>query len=82
MKTLTRPDTNVSIYLFDDEIPVLIGATQTQVGDPAQLYISDCDTSNIVLHENVTAPDDWAGHKYLYVNGAWEPNPDLPPAQP
>ena len=32
--------------------------------------------SFIIQTSGVTAPEDWAGHKYLYVNGAWEPNPD------
>ena len=76
MKTITRLGTNVSLYVFDDNIVVNIQDNQTVIGDPVTLYIADCNLSNVVLFENVTPPDDWCGHKYLYtVDNGWELNP-------
>jgi hypothetical protein len=74
MKTLTK--NNLSIYLFDDAEPLAITASEITVGSPAKLIIGDCNASNTVLHENVTAPEDWYGHKYLFDGTAWTLNPN------
>lgn len=82
MKTICRlPDfqvPNVSLYLFDDAKPVSVEADRTVIGDPANpdLIVMDCNTSNCVLHEGVTNPDDWFGWKYTYTNAdGWVLNP-------
>ena len=76
MKTIVRLDTNVSLYIFDDNQVVNIQDNQTVIGDPVIMCIADCDSSNVVLFENVTPPADWYGHKYLYtVDNGWELNP-------
>ena len=82
MKTICRlPDfqvPNVSIYLFADDKPVSIEADRTVIGDPANpdLIIMDCNTSNCVLEEGVTNPDDWFGWKYTYTDAdGWVLNP-------
>lgn len=36
--------------------------------------IGDLNSTNAVLVENVTPPEDWRGCKYLY-DGAWTLNP-------
>jgi hypothetical protein len=76
MKTIVRKDSNVSLYLLPDSTVVKIGDPMTQVGEPAEFMIADCNTGNCVVHENVTAPDDWAGCKYLFDGTNWTPNPD------
>ena len=82
MKTIVRNGSNVSLYLFDDSIPVVIGADKTTVGDPATLYIDDCNSSNATLFEGVTAPAEWTGWKYLYTAaGGWVINPDWTPPE-
>lgn len=83
MKTITRNDTNVSLYLFDDTETVVMAATETTVGNPPQLIISDCGTSNSTLYEGVTNPDEWVGWKYLYTTeDGWVLNPDwIPPSE-
>lgn len=73
MKTLTKD--NRSLYLFEDLEPITITAENIVVGNPPKLIIGDCNASNTVLHENVIAPDDWAGCKYLFDGLAWTISP-------
>lgn len=76
MKTIVRKGFGISLYLLPDATQVMIGESGTQVGNPAEFMIADCNTETAVLHENITAPDDWVGHKYLFDGTAWTPNPD------
>ena len=77
MKTITRTDTNASLYIFDDDVVVNIQASQTSVGNPVTLYIADCNSTNAAVIENVTPPADWAGHKYFYTAAdGWQLNPN------
>lgn len=83
MKTICRladytQGPNISLYLFPDDKEVLVGSDRTTIGDPSnpEMYIMDCDSSNVVLHEGVTEPDDWFGWKYFYTaDGGWTSNP-------
>ena len=74
MKTLTKD--NVSVFIFDDAEVLSIAEETITVGDPAKLIIGDCGSSNSVLHENVTPPEDWVGRKYLFDGTNWSLNPD------
>ena len=76
MKTLVRKDSNISIYLFKDDVTVVVEDLVTKVSGVIPLTITDCDQSNILLFENVTPPNDWDFHKYLYDAGAWTLNPN------
>ena len=84
MKTICRladytAGPHISLYLLADDKQVLIGSDKTTIGDPSNpdMYIMDCDSSNVVLHEDVTEPDDWYGWKYFYTtDGGWVLNPD------
>ncbi len=82
MKTLVWKDTNVSLFLWADGVPVVVGDVMTQAGDPVDMHILDCTSASAVLHENVTAPDDWFGCKYLFDGTAWTPNPDWVAPEP
>jgi len=76
MKTLTRTESNISIYLFEDNKNLDINAHSIVVGDPVNFIIADCNTNNTLLHQNVTPPSDWVGGKYTYVDGVWDTNPN------
>lgn len=76
MKTIVRKGTNLSLYLVADDVPVVMDAQMAQIGDPVDMYVSDCTTDNAVLHENVSDPGDWRGSKYFYNAGAWTLNPN------
>lgn len=76
MKTLTLTPSNVSIYTFDDAVELIIGDDNIVVGSPVQFVIADCNISNTNLYENVTPPQDWAGHKYLFDGSNWLANPN------
>ena len=76
MKTIVSLDTDVSLYVFDDNTTVDIQDSQVLIGDPVTLCVADCNSYNVVLFENVTPPADWYGHKYLYtVDNGWVLNP-------
>jgi hypothetical protein len=79
MKTLCFTDTNVSAYLFDDATPVEVTSENTIVGQPVEFFIGDMKSTTATLYDNVTAPSDWVGHKYLFDGQAWTINPDYKP---
>lgn len=73
MKTLVKHQ--ISIYLFNDDMNLDISDERIVVGDPVEFIISDCNALNTSLYEQVTAPADWRGHKYLFDGQQWTPNP-------
>jgi len=78
MKTIIENETNCSKYLFSDDKQLNITDQFIEVGDPDNLdfIISDLNSDNATLIQNVSAPDDWYGCKYNYVNDAWEVSSD------
>lgn len=73
---ITRNETNISLYALDDAKAVSIKADRTEIGDPVEFIIADCNASNVTLHTGVTTPEDWAGHKYFFDGVTWTLNPD------
>ena len=74
MKTIVENSTNLSKYLFENDMTLNIGSEEIAVGDPSNLdfYIGDLNSSNCTLHENVTnAPADWIGNKYTFDGTTW-----------
>lgn len=76
MQTMTRIGTDVSLYLWPDDTVVVIGESDTAIGDPVTVVIADCTLADVLLHIGVEAPADWAPWKYLYDGVQWTPNPD------
>ena len=74
MKTLVK--NNKSIYVFDDAEVLDITTDNIQVGEPARFIIEDCNSSDTTLHTDVTPPENWVGHKYLFNGTTWTENPD------
>ena len=80
MKTLVKKNSNVSIYLFDDGEYISVETDKVIVGNPVRFIITDCNSTNVNLFENVTDPGDWIGWKYLYTTkNSWELNPNWNP---
>lgn len=76
MKTIVRKSNGLSLYIYPDETTILTDGLYFQVGVPPELFICDCTQDNALVHESVTPPDDWAGHKYLFDGITWTQNPD------
>ena len=74
MKTLVK--SNKSIYLFENDVSVVLTDTEITIGDPATLIIADCNSTDTVLYTDVTAPDDWAEHKHFFDGTTWTVNSD------
>ena len=72
MKTLIKNENNWSLYIFEDGASVTINSNSITTPD---FIIGDLNSSNATMVENVTAPSDWAGCKYIYDNSTWTVNP-------
>ena len=82
MKVITNSTTNVALYTFDDSQVVLPESDRIVIGEPPELIIGDYSSDTATVYENVTVPEDWRGHKYLY-DGSWSDNPDwVEPVEP
>jgi len=80
MKTLIENATKESKYIWPDDAVITLGADMTSAPNS---NISDMNSTNATLIENVTPPDDWFGCKYLYDNSTWTLNPQwVEPTQP
>ena len=71
MKTLIRNEDNISIYLFEDSVTLVISEDGIIVGDPIDFHIGDRNSQNTTVIENITAPSDWSHWKYKYISGQW-----------
>tara|TARA_B100001093_G_scaffold519073_2_gene606335 strand:+ start:2159 stop:2425 length:267 start_codon:yes stop_codon:yes gene_type:complete len=71
MKTIVDNATNTSRYLLADDKAVTMGADSITVGDPEEFIISDLNSGNATLIENVIEPADWFGTKYTHDGTAW-----------
>jgi hypothetical protein len=76
MKTIVKNESNVSLYLFDDDVALVVGDNDIVVGNPAQFIIGDCNAFNVTVYEQVSDPGQWQGWKYLFDGTAWTLNPD------
>ena len=73
MKTIVQNESNYSSYVFEDDTEVTISSDN--IATP-NFIISDLNSSNSTMHENVTPPDDWVGNKYTFDGTTWAANPD------
>ena len=72
-KTIIQNATKKSSYIFDDDVAIQI--TDTTIITP-NFIVSDLNSGNSTLVENVTPPEDWFGNKYLYDSGVWTEDPN------
>ena len=80
MKTIicNKTANSVSKYLFADDKNVTLNEHNIVVGIPAapDFIIGDMNNTNATLVEDVTAPEDWYGGKYFYIDGTWSVDPN------
>lgn len=74
MKTIVETSTGLSKYLFDDGEFVFVTDENMTVGSPPKFIIGDLNSTNAIVYENVTAPDDWFGNKYVFDGSEWSLN--------
>lgn len=72
MKTIIELETNESKYLESGDTAINVFEDRIEVGNPLVYTIADLNSGNAIVIEGVTAPSDWIGCKYKYVNGDWE----------
>jgi len=75
MKTIVQKETNISLYVVQDDDLVVVNKFTIEIGNPADTIVCDCGADSVLVYANVTPPDDWKGCKYLFSNGIWSPNP-------
>jgi hypothetical protein len=73
MKTIVQNENNYSSYVFEDDTEVTISSDNIITPN---FIISDLNSSNATMHENVTPPNDWVGNKYTFNGTTWAANPD------
>lgn len=72
MKTIVEKSTNLSKYLLEDSVSVVMGEDNITVGDPAQFIVGDMTNSTATLHTDVSnVPEDWTGNKYTFNGSTW-----------
>tara|TARA_B100001079_G_C16407691_1_gene514577 strand:+ start:3185 stop:3478 length:294 start_codon:yes stop_codon:yes gene_type:complete len=76
MKTLVN-DNNHSVFLWEDNVVLNESQDRYEVGDPVELIISDCNSTNTTLYEDVTPPADWVGCKYFFDGTDWTKDTDF-----
>ncbi len=78
MKTIVRKSDNISLYLFADDKEVTLESDKTIIGptDNPDLYIADCNSSNVNVHTSVDNKTDYWGWKYKHDGSAWSANSD------
>tara|TARA_R100001198_G_C5207213_1_gene193902 strand:- start:717 stop:1172 length:456 start_codon:yes stop_codon:yes gene_type:complete len=79
MKTIVRKSDNISLYLFADDKEVTLESDKTVIGptDNPDLYIADCNSSNVNVHTSVSNKTDYWGWKYKHDGSAWSANADF-----
>ena len=79
MQTIVRKGTNISLYYLTDSKTVDITSTETTIseGGTPELIISDCNTSNAILHTGVDSKSDYWGWKYKHDGSSWSANTDF-----
>lgn len=82
MKIITRKDSHLALYAFDDNESINVQWDGTRVGNPLHLVIADCNLENTVIHQSDNTPDDFIGCKYFFDGKAWTLNPDYTPFEP
>lgn len=75
MKIITRD--KIVVYVLEDSEYVEITDNLTIIGNPVTIYVSDCKSNNAEVFENVEAPTDWKGGKYIYENSEFKLNPNF-----
>lgn len=75
MKTVLDSN-NVSIHLWQDEAHVSLAAEGLYY--EGNLDDESLNETNAQIITDITAPEDWYGRKYCYVDGQWELNPNDP----
>jgi hypothetical protein len=73
MKTVLEKATNISYYIFADDVPLVPNAVNIVTPD---FNIGHLDAERGVIVENVTPPADWITGMYFYINGEWIINPE------
>jgi hypothetical protein len=74
MKIITKD--KIVVYVLEDSEYVEITDNFTIIGNPETLIVSDCKSDNAKVFENVEAPIDWFGGKYIYDKSKFKLNPD------
>ena len=75
MQTIIHNDTNMSAYIFEDDVVITAIASQTTASS-LSFIIGDMKTSNSTIYTGVTPPEDWDGCKYCFDGTTWTENPN------
>jgi len=76
-KTITYNDTNVSVYIFEDDDDVSLTETFIYCPDIVRecessfIFRNEMNSTNSTIHLGVTPPSDWESKKYTFDGTNW-----------
>ena len=77
MKIIVDNETNITRYLFNNDIILEVTENGIIVGDPVEYMIGDMNSSNSTIYENIIdIPEDYCVSKYKYDGSSWYLNED------
>ena len=77
MKTITHNDTNISRYIFEDNIDVILHEDYVEApfevrNDESSFFFKyKMHSGNSTLHSDVTPPEDWEDGTYTFDGTNW-----------
>jgi hypothetical protein len=76
MKLLVIKETGRVVFAFPDDKSVVLKENTTLIGDPLEFDIFHLNSSNAAVYENITLPEDWVMHRYLFDGINWTVDPN------
>jgi hypothetical protein len=77
MKTIVENSTNLSKFIYEDDVVITMEADRIVIGDPEFLIVGCHNENDSTVYENVTnVPVDWTGNKFTFDGTTWTLNPN------
>lgn len=73
MKTVVQRTTNLSKYVFDDDVELVM---YNEMMLTPNFIVGDLNNTNAIIYEDVSPPENWVGNRYTFDGTDWTANDD------
>jgi hypothetical protein len=73
MKTIIFNDSNISVYVWENDVEITTTEESITCSD---FLITDMNSNNATIYEDITPPSGWQSGKYFYDGSDWTLNND------
>jgi len=73
MKTVVQRTTNLSKYVFDDDVELVM---YNEMMLTPNFIVNDLNNTNAIIYEDVSPPENWVGNRYTFDGTDWTANDD------